>query len=139
MREALEAMLDSEDQPPSEISILLTDADGIRRLNRGYRGIDHPTDVLSFPLGDGPEVSELQMLGDIAICLPVADKQAANNGIPLETELACLAVHGGLHLLGYDHRTEADRRAMNDKMNRIVASVGLIPAVAWSSNYSVRS
>jgi len=108
-------------------------------LNRGYRGIDLPTDVLSFPVGDGPEASDLQMLGDIAICLPIADEQAANNGISLETEVACLAVHGGLHLLGYDHQTERERRVMNDKMNRIVASVGLEPAVAWASNYSVGS
>ncbi|MGI8922820.1 MAG: rRNA maturation RNase YbeY [Fimbriimonadales bacterium] len=136
---ALEAMLDSEDQPPSEISVRITDSDEIRRLNRGYRGIDRPTDVLSFPAGYGPEVTELRILGDIAICLPIADEQATNNQTPLETELACLAVHGGLHLLGYDDATEPERASMVDRMNRIVTSVGLEPSAAWSSTYSVRS
>jgi probable rRNA maturation factor len=128
-------MLDSEDHPPSEISVLLADSQEMREMNLRHRFLDEPTDVLSFPAGPGPEMLPRTMLGDIAICLPVAEAQAAQRGTPLETELACLAVHGGLHLLGYDDDTEPQRDEMIAKMNAIICAIGLLPAENWHSSY----
>ncbi len=124
----LETMLESEDQPPSTVEVLITGADEIRRLNSEFRGINRVTDVLSFPDGDGS-------LGEVAVCLPIAEEQAAERGISLESELACLAVHGGLHLLGYDDKTDESRREMIDKMNAIVSAVGLDTHDEWESIY----
>jgi probable rRNA maturation factor len=126
-------MLEAEDQPPSTIEVLVTDAEGIRELNAEFRGIDLATDVLSFPAGEGPESERL--LGEVAVCLPIAEEQAAERGISLESEVACLAVHGGLHLLGYDDATDEGRREMIDKMNAIVSSCGMQVRDEWASIY----
>ena len=128
-------MLDSEDQPPSEIAVLLTDEKEIQRLNLQFRKVNSATDVLSFAAGQGPEKNKLHALGDIAICLPIAEKQAANHSLPLETELSYLAVHGGLHLLGYGHETKVERFEMLAKMNNVIRSLGLEPMKGWSSNH----
>jgi probable rRNA maturation factor len=125
-------MLETEDQPPSSVEVLITDADEIRRLNSEFRGIDRVTDVLSFPDGEGS-------LGEIAVCLPIAEEQAAERGISLESELGCLAVHGGLHLLGYDDDTEDGRRQMIDKMNAIVSRAGFETHDEWGSIYEDRT
>jgi probable rRNA maturation factor len=125
-------MLETEDQPPSSVEVLITDADEIRRLNSEFRGIDRVTDVLSFPDGEGS-------LGEIAVCLPIAEEQAAERGISLESELACLAVHGGLHLLGYDDDTEDGRRQMIDNMNAIVSRAGFETHDEWGSIYEDRT
>jgi len=125
-------MLETEDQPPSSVEVLITDADEIRRLNAEFRGVDSVTDVLSFPDGEGS-------LGEIAVCLPIAEEQATERGISLESELACLAVHGGLHLLGYDDDTEESRRQMIDKMNAIVLQSGLDTHHEWGSIYEDRN
>jgi probable rRNA maturation factor len=81
----------------------------IRELNRQFRGIDRPTDVLSFPT-DGPDESNL---GDIAISVETAAAQAKENGLSFEDEIAQLILHGLLHLSGYDHETD------NGEMNRL--------------------
>jgi probable rRNA maturation factor len=125
-------MLETEDQPPSSVEVLITDADEIRRLNSEFRGIDRVTDVLSFPDGEGS-------LGEIAVCLPIAEEQAAERGISLESELGCLAVHGGLHLLGYDDDTEDGRRQMIDNMNAIVSRAGFETHDEWGSIYEDRT
>jgi len=80
-----------------EVSVLLTDDKGIRDLNRRYRGIDRPTDVLSFPMEDP------RMIGDIVVSLERVLAQALDYGVDLEGELSRVLVHGLLHLLGYDH------------------------------------
>lgn len=80
-----------------ELSILLTDNDEIRELNREYRGKDKPTDVLSFPMDDEC------MLGDIVISIEKAVSQAGEFGVSFDEEMARLLVHGLLHLAGYDH------------------------------------
>ena len=126
-------MLESENQPPSEIVVLLADEEETRRLNRKFRGVGALTDVLSFQAGPGPEVSPRVLLGDIAICLPIAEKQAKYHLTPLHTELAALAVHGGLHLLGYDDATAEGRAEMNAKMVASVRAAGLEPAEGWAS------
>jgi len=98
---------------------LVTDA-AIRRLNRDFRGKDHPTDVLSFPC-DPP-------LGDIAISVPTARRQAREMGHPLRIELRVLALHGLLHLLGYDHETDQGQmhRAEEKLRRRSGLPAGLI-------------
>ncbi|MEO7453827.1 MAG: rRNA maturation RNase YbeY [Fimbriimonadales bacterium] len=136
LKAALEALLEAEDQPPSTVEILLTDEDEIRTLNREFRGIDAVTDVLSFPSGDGPE--DVRLLGEIAVCVQVAEEQALARRVTLESELACLAVHGALHLLGYEDETEAGRREMIDKMDAVVTSCGHAVADDWGSIYAKR-
>lgn len=90
----------------SGISILVTDDEEVRQLNRQFLGIDEPTDVLSFPDDDSdgfPAGDEAPYLGDIAIALPTATRQAQEHGHSLDAEVAHLLVHGILHLRGYDH------------------------------------
>jgi probable rRNA maturation factor len=102
----------------SELSILLTDNEGIRRLNRTYRKIDRPTDVLSFPQRDEA------VLGDIVISLEKAEAQAHEFGVSLEEELGRLVAHGILHLKGYDH-ARGGRQAlkMREKEKEILCSL----------------
>jgi probable rRNA maturation factor len=84
-----------------EISLVLAGDGLLRRLNRDYRGKDRPTDVLSFP-GDGGEAG----LGDVVISVPTAERNARGLGRTLLQELDVLALHGFLHVLGYDHETD---------------------------------
>jgi len=90
------------------ITIMLTGDAAMRRLNREWRGVDHATDVLSFPADDdAPRVrGQVRHLGDIVIATGVARKQAASARHAYATELKVLALHGLLHLLGYDHETD---------------------------------
>jgi probable rRNA maturation factor len=89
-----------------ELSVLLAGDDTVRELNRGWRGIDAPTDVLSFSQTEGvpvPRGAPRTAAGDIVISLPAAERQAAAAGVPVEQELRRLLVHGILHLKGMDH------------------------------------
>lgn len=93
------------------LAILVTDDDEVRRMNLQFLGIDEPTDVLSFPDEAGDFVqgmSEETLLGDIAIALPTAQRQADAAGHSLDAEVAHLLTHGILHLRGYDHVTNAE-------------------------------
>ena len=103
----------------SELSILLTDDEEIRELNRTYRGKDRPTDVLSFPIGE--EVAGRLILGDVVISLDTARRQAEELGHTLEEEVSRLLAHGIIHLLGYDHELggeEEERfRALEERVN----------------------
>jgi probable rRNA maturation factor len=113
------------------VSLVLTDDAGIARLNRQYRGIDTPTDVLSFPQLDAPGPSVEQpagmplMLGDIVISLLRAEEQAREYGHSRERELAFLLVHGLLHLLGFDHEMPEQAAAMETEQDVILQSLGL--------------
>ena len=109
-----------------EISLVIADDATLRQLNVNYRGIDRPTDVLSFPLQAPEEIpgpgqtfigppDEVLRLGDVVVSFQRAQEQAADYGHSLARELAYLTVHGVLHLLGYDHEDEADRRVMRNK------------------------
>lgn len=105
-----------------DITISVVDDAAIHAMNREYRGVDRPTDVLSFPAADGeafPAIPDA-FLGDIAISLPRAEAQAEEYGHPLLRELSFLAVHGTLHLLGYDHMTDEDRARMFARQNEIL-------------------
>jgi probable rRNA maturation factor len=95
-----------------DLSIVVTDNASIQDLNREYRGIGAPTDVLSFSLNEkDPETGRLY-LGDVIISFPFAQEQAVKAGHPVMSEVALLAVHGVLHLLGYDHAEPEEKEKM---------------------------
>jgi len=99
-----------------QVSVLFTGDAEIRTLNRKFRGLDRPTDVLSFPWASSSGTGGY--LGDIAISIPMAKKYAKKAGWPLAQELRFLTLHGLLHLLGHDHETDSGR------MNRLQAALG---------------
>ena len=111
----------------AEVSVTMVDMEEIHALNLEQRGVDRPTDVLSFPIFDEDfDNEELAVLGDIVLCPQKAKEQAEEFGHSLEREIAFLTVHSTLHLLGYDHETsEEDDRIMRQKQTAIVNSLGL--------------
>ena len=113
----------------TEISILFTDDKFIRSLNNKYRGIDKPTDVLSFSLQAGavkyPEVESNKLLGDIIISVETAQRQADNLKHSIEKELTVLLIHGLLHLTGYDHEKDKDYKIMREKEIEILKTFAL--------------
>jgi probable rRNA maturation factor len=109
----------------SDLSIVMGNDALLHRLNLKYRGVDEPTDVLSFPSGDvDPETSAIY-LGDVVISLPRAQDQASTEGHPLADELQLLVVHGILHLQGYDHVESADKHKMQVAQDSILSQLGL--------------
>lgn len=112
VKRAVLAVLDFEDfGRRAEVSVTFTDNEGIHALNREYRNVDRPTDVLSFPLSDGEDYDtdgDAVLLGDIVISLERAQTQAEEYGHSFEREVAFLTVHSMLHLLGYDHETSPE-------------------------------
>jgi probable rRNA maturation factor len=102
------------------VSVFLTDDPGIHTLNRNWRNIDKPTDVLSWPLEEGEGGREAFYLGDVAISLDTAWRQAQTRGWEGEEEVALLLVHGILHLLGYEDETEEGAEAMRVVETRIL-------------------
>lgn len=126
IRRAIETALDGEGVRGG-VCVLITDAEEIQMLNRTYRNIDRVTDVLTFPAWEGDAIlcPPDGYLGDIAICYERAVSQAKDYGHSLERELAFLAVHGALHLLGYDHMEPADERKMLQKQEEILTTMGL--------------
>lgn len=109
-----------------DVNVVLTDDEEIRELNRAFRGIDAATDVLSFPAREGEDVGiPDDFLGDIAISVPRALLQAEEYGHAPERELAFLAVHGALHILGYDHTNEEEAKNMFALQEIILQDMGL--------------
>jgi len=108
-----------------DLTIVLTDDDQLQQLNRRYLGIDAPTDVLSFPAAEMDPDSRRAYLGDVLISVPRAQAQAAAAGHPLESEAQLLAVHGVLHLLGFDHAETEERARMWSVQNEVLESIGL--------------
>lgn len=116
----------------AELSMTFVDNEKIHQLNKEYRGIDRPTDVLSFALEemgeDEIELIDVEMprfLGDLIISIPKVEEQAKEYGHSFERELGFLAVHGFLHLLGYDHMTEDEEKEMFTKQEDILHAYGL--------------
>ena len=121
-RAAEKALLAENVQVPCLISVMLTDGDGIHRVNREFRGVDRETDVLSFPLNEltpgafDPEACEQDwetgavMLGDMMISIPACERQGEEFGHGFEREIQYLTVHSVLHLLGYDHVDEGEQK-----------------------------
>jgi len=124
LRWRAQAMLDALGLSDAELSILLCDDKTIRRLNHRYRQLDAPTDVLAFPMDEGPgPAKEPALLGDVVISLPTASRQAAERDRPIIAEVTFLLAHGLLHLLGYDHRTKAEEREMNARTGQLIAAI----------------
>ena len=117
----------------AEVSVSFVDNEEIHALNREFRDKDKPTDVLSFPILDGDEITGdfdmslgAVMLGDIVISVERAKEQADEFGHSLTREVCFLTVHSMLHLLGYDHETsEYDEKYMNDTQEKILSRMGL--------------
>jgi len=110
----------------SEISVSFVDKDEIRELNRDYRTIDEPTDVLSFPLSSPDEWQDSDIptaLGDIIICMDIAREQADEYGHSFERELGFLLVHGLLHLAGYDHLNPEEEAEMRQAQRDILGDL----------------
>ncbi|MBB5354525.1 putative rRNA maturation factor [Anoxybacillus mongoliensis] len=116
----------------AEVSVTFVDNEKIREINRDYRGKDQPTDVISFALEEmGEEEIEIvgadvpPVLGDIIISVPKAREQAEQYGHSFMRELGFLAIHGFLHLLGYDHETEEGEKVMFAKQEQLLQQFGL--------------
>ena len=133
IKKAVNMALDAEQIPvPCLISVMLTDEEGIRRVNRDFRGIDRATDVLSFPLNElspgafDPELCERDpetgavMLGDMMISLPRCEAQGEEFGHGFEREIMYLSVHSVLHLLGYDHVDEGEMKRQMRQREKII-------------------
>ncbi|WP_196603363.1 rRNA maturation RNase YbeY [Pectinatus haikarae] len=123
-------MAELYDLKNSEVSITLTDNKNIHALNKKYRNIDRPTDVLSFALNEGEEPNieggaPVNVLGDIIISVEKTAKQAEEYGHSVKREIAFLTVHGMLHLLGYDHIEENDRVEMRREEEFIMEKLGI--------------
>lgn len=135
MTEAAEYAVESEnllnlDKQRCELSVTFVGLDEIHELNREYRGVDRPTDVLSFPQFEDleeeiPEVGEI-CLGDVVICREKAEEQAEEFGHSFEREMVYLFTHSVLHLLGYDHMEEDEKKVMRQREEEIMEQIGLM-------------
>lgn len=142
-KKVIDAALKAEKFPfEAEVSLFLVSLEEIQELNREHRGMDAPTDVISFPLiayespGDfasleqeesnfNPDTGEA-MLGDIVLCADKVCEQAKEYGHSKEREYAFLILHSMLHLLGYDHMTKEDAAVMEEKQRKILEQMGIL-------------
>ena len=122
---ALQLTLQEKSSQGFEVSIFLTDDAEIHRLNKLYRDVDRPTDVLAFAMREGVD-GELnrEILGDVVISIPRAEQQASIYGHSLEVEISLLVSHGVLHLLGYEHEEGDAILVMQQKQREILHSLG---------------
>ncbi len=112
-----------------EVEILLADDEALRELNQRMRGVDEATDVLTFP----SDPAWPGMVGQIAISMDFAERGAKARGVTLSEETAFLALHGALHLAGWEDETDQERDEMVAEMNRIAILAGLKPDDNWAS------
>ncbi|MEZ0325620.1 MAG: rRNA maturation RNase YbeY [Fimbriimonas sp.] len=124
IRQAAEIALACHGHATDTVCLLLTDDQHIRELNRQFRKVDEATDVLTFPSPGG---------GDIAISVEYAERQAEARNVSLTQELGYLAIHGALHLAGFDDESESEREAMVRQMNLVAIEAGLKPDEEWWS------
>lgn len=129
IKKAVEIIGELYDLKNFSVSITLTNDEIIHELNKNYRGIDRPTDVLSFAFreSDEPEIfdSEIEILGDIIISIERAKIQSEEYGHSFLREIIFLTVHGMLHLLGYDHIEESERLEMETEQKFIMEKLGI--------------
>ncbi|MEO8396880.1 MAG: rRNA maturation RNase YbeY [Chloroflexota bacterium] len=133
LRQAALTVLDAHEvQPGSEMTIAITDNEAVADLNLRFRGVDAPTDVLSFPMDDDMP-GDLRYLGDLAIAYPYAKAQAEREKHALSDSLALLVVHGTLHILGYDHDTPERKAEMWGAQEKALIALGvpieIVPAL----------
>ncbi len=157
LKAAIAQTLAAHQRAKAALSLIITDDQTVRRLNLQYRGIDAPTDILSFPYEPFPaalleetsaapeptytdsDESEQDYLGDLMIALPYTQRHAVELGHPLEDELVLLVVHGTLHLLGYDHDNPENQARMWQKQTELLAALGItglnIPHFTFGDSY----
>lgn len=131
LRHVVERALTVENiEPPTELSLLITDDETVRELNRTYRGVDDTTDVLAFALREGADDASfpsspdgIVRLGEVIISYPRTVSQSREHGHTPDDELALLIIHGVLHLLGYDHDEPEKERDMKNRESRILTSL----------------
>jgi probable rRNA maturation factor len=126
---AAAAEIVAADVGDSELAIMLTDDAGIQTLNRNWRGIDKPTNVLSFPAlqprGERHADDAPRMLGDIAIAYETTRGEADDEQKPFDHHLSHLAVHGFLHLIGHDHEKDQEAETMEALEREILSQLGI--------------
>ncbi len=126
VRRAAEAAMLNGEAPPSEISVVLSDDEHMRELNKHHRNMDKPTNVLSFPPARmKPPAGSPRFLGDIVLALETVEREAREEAKPLENHISHLVVHGVLHLLGYDHEDEEEAEMMENREREILSSLGI--------------
>ncbi|KPK47128.1 MAG: hypothetical protein AMJ77_04075 [Dehalococcoidia bacterium SM23_28_2] len=131
LRRIARQVLAAEGVGACELGVVISDEATVRELNSRYRGLDEPTDVLSFDLGEEGDTpfalppGEAAPLGEVIISYPTALRQAEEQGHSVEAEVAHLLVHGILHLLGYDHLEAKDERAMRQREEEILGALDL--------------
>ena len=117
-----------------DVYITLMDNDEIHKINKEYRNVDRPTDVLSFPMFERDEIIDLkepktndieEILGDILISVPKVKEQANEYGHSFERELSYLVTHGMLHLLGYDHMEDDEKKIMREHEEMVLHKLGI--------------
>lgn len=111
-------------QADSELTIRLVDEAEGRELNRTWRHKDYATNVLSFPADVPDELLDIPLLGDLVICVPVVEREAAEQGKEAAAHWAHLVIHGCLHLLGYDHIEDAEAEEMEELERQLLAELG---------------
>jgi len=122
LRSTAQKLLKAANRSGATLSIILVGDARMRSLNRAFRRIDRPTDVLSFPLGDRTQDKHL---GDVVISLDTAERQAADYAAPLQREVERLLIHGILHLLGHDHHRRDERLRMEREERRLARAIGM--------------
>jgi len=125
---------------PCEISLFLVDKKFIKELNRNFRGVNFPTDVLAFSIFNKEHKSidlpdNILHLGDVVICLPITKKQASKNKQPFKLELAILLIHGILHLFGYNHNNKKHKNKMDFVSQKILRILTNNKIINKTSNY----
>ena len=114
------------------VSVILTNPDNIKKVNKQYRNIDKETDVLSFPMFEKDEISNLcninheEVLGDIMISIERVKNQAVEYGHSFDRELSYMVVHGFYHLMGEDHIEKEDKEMMREKEEKVLKNIGSI-------------
>ncbi|MBK8021443.1 MAG: rRNA maturation RNase YbeY [Chloroflexi bacterium] len=131
VRAAVTVLTAHDVEPDSAMTIVLTDDAAVAALNLQFRGVDAPTDVLSFPMDENPVPGEAPYLGDLVIAYPYSAAQAERESFPMDQGLLLLVVHGTLHLLGYDHGTPEERAEMWDAqeaaLNALHVPLSIVP------------
>lgn len=110
---------------PIDMAVVLTDDKTIRLLNRDYRGMDKPTNVLSFPSGEAPPKKGVYALGDVILSYDTLEREAKAQGKPLRQHAVHLLVHGTLHLLGFDHDNDKTAARMERLEIKILHEMGI--------------
>lgn len=127
LKSVVKTVLETEGLPLEyEVSITFVDIDEIHKLNKEFRSVDRPTDVLSFPMDEDFSIEGVDtMLGDIVISMDIAKDQAKDFGHSLDREIMYLTAHSMLHLLGYDHMDEAEKTEMRAREKEVMKILGV--------------